>query len=151
MKSKNLFILLIIMLPFTMTNQLIAQNAIWKDGFLEKKYVYKKEVIKKAIDTLLPLTPLPIAYGREKINNEMFFYDGYGDKNGRFKSFINAPKINGVEIPEGGVAITRRIADNNGSITVGFKTADNNKDIPLLLHKKLLEYILIFNKSVLTK
>lgn len=140
------------MLPFTMTNQLIAQSTIWKDGFLEKKYNYKKEVVYKAIDSLLPSTPFPIAYGREVINGVTIHYDGYGDKNGRFKSFSNAPKINGIDIPEGGIAIGKLIVvDNNlivvnNSVTVGFKTADNNKDIPPLLHKKLLEYILIFSK-----
>ena len=32
------------------------------------KYNYKKEVIYKAIDSLLTTTPLPIAYGREVID-----------------------------------------------------------------------------------
>ncbi len=149
MKPKAIIIFVITVFILQIQYKTEAQSLIWKDGFLEKKYNYQSEIISQAIDSLF--SNRCVAYSRETIEDGIILGNGVGDKNGKWKNWSNVCTIKGINIKEGGMLIYYKWVDKKDGIVIGFKTEDNDKNIPSVLHKLFLEKILAINKSALKK
>ena len=79
MKPKAIIIFVITVFILQIQYKTEAQSLIWKDGFLEKKYNYKSEIISQAIDSLF--SNRCVAYSRETIEDGIILGNGVGDKN----------------------------------------------------------------------
>jgi hypothetical protein len=125
---------------------------IWKDGFLEKSYIYPLKKVNSAIDAILGYTEgtSDIAYGQlvvlqiQKIDKDVQVVTyGVGDKNGKLgKTMSGVGGIKGFTTKEGGSRLQVKVTQENNAVTVGFKVDDGDRSSSETLHNLLAQKLI---------
>ena len=125
-----------------------SEEYVWKDGFLEKSYQLPAKDVGSAISLLFGFVVKEgVGYGDclvlgieklEKENGSIVTY-GVGDKNGRCGNWKGVGTVEGLNIKDGGSAISVKVIEKDSITTVGFKVDDGDRKTSEKLHELMLQ------------